>query len=456
MQDRKGKSSGATSGIVRRSPKRAADRRDGPQGHPPVAAGLDTPPSNTVSNSYGNGHQAKILLIGVDSLYLSYCGELGSDVAFALLEKKLLAQSRLPSEQAMAQWPVGSHLFEVSDKGQRVKGQGGFAFILEDNAFRICLSSSESRSLPMAYVKVSSEYLAHEGPEVAEQKLTEVIATFGEAERYPTVSRLDLFVDFQADIDFEAFPRKAWVTRAGSINRYSVRHEFSGWTVGAGGPISCRLYNKTLELLKSHKTYFLPLWQRSGMNPDQPVWRLEFQVMREVVQQLGVHSFESLKRNLGGIWAYATQTWLRLAIPQEDDSNRARWPTHPIWQRFENVRWRLDDVPLTRKFTAARVPSQDRLMRFYMSLLTSFMAVHKLKSYAEGAERLQAACAAFHATRCQDKLKLTFEEWVAQEVSIKGRRFNTLRNIPSLKEDSERSDKVDAHAVAYYKATKGE
>lgn len=431
------------------------------QGHaaqpqPLAGASLDTQPSNTVSNSYGNGDQAKILLIGVDSLYLSYCGELGSDVAFALMEKKLLAQSRLPSEQAQAQWPVNSHIFEVSDKGQRIKGQGGFAHILEDNAFRICLSSSESRALPMAYVKVSSEYLALNGPEAAEEELTAIIATLGEAEQFPSVSRVDLFIDFQADIDFEAFPRKAWVTRAGSINRYSVRHEFSGWTIGAGGPISCRLYNKSLELLKSHKTYFLALWQRFGMNSDQPVWRLEFQVMREVVQQLGIHSFESLMRNLGGIWAYATQTWLRLAIPQEDDSNRARWPTHPIWQRFEDVRWRLDDVPLSRKFAAARVPSQERLIRFYMSLLTSFMAVHKIRGYAEGAQRFQDACVAFHTARCRDKLDISFEDWVAQEVSVKGRRFNTLLNIPSLKEDSERPEEVDAHAVAYFKASRGE
>ena len=178
--------------------------------------------------------------------------------------------------------------------------------------------------------------------------------------------------------------------------------------------------------------------------------------MREVVQQLGVHSFESLVRNLGGIWAYATQTWLRLAVPQKDDSNRARWPTHPIWQRFENVRWRLDDVPLTRKFAAARVPSQERLIRFYMSLLTSFMAVHKLRGYAEGAQQFQEACVAFHTSRCMDKLGISFEDWVVQEVSIKGRRFNTLLNIPSLKEDSERSVEVDSNAAAYYKATKGE
>ena len=40
------------------------------------------------------------------------------------------------------------------------------------------------------------------------------------------------------------------------------------------------------------------------MNPELPVWRLEFQLRREVLVQLGIRSFASLIQNQGGIWGY--------------------------------------------------------------------------------------------------------------------------------------------------------
>lgn len=286
----------------------------------PAPAGGDAPSSNTASHSYIGDGEIKVLRIGVDSLYVSYYGEIDPVVEVDLEGKKLLAQSRKKEHQALAQWEVQGHIFEVSDRGQSVKGQGGFAYVLEDKAFRIAISSSRSRALPLAYVKISSEYLAHSGPEAAIDQLSAVIDTFGTAERYPIISRVDLYADFQAGIEMEGFPRHAWVCRSGSVNTYSVKGEFSGYTIGQGASISCRLYNKSLEIRSSRKAYFLPLWQRAGMDSKLPVWRLEFQIDRQVLHQLGVRSFDGFMRELGGIWGYATQTWLRLAVPQAEDS----------------------------------------------------------------------------------------------------------------------------------------
>ena len=194
----------------------------GAQAPTPAPAVGDAQSSNTASHSYTDGAGVRVLRIGVDSLYVSYYGELDPVVGVDLGGKKLQAQSRDATERALAPWEVQGHIFEVSDRGQGVKGQGGFAYVLQDNAFRIALSSSGSRSLPLAYVKISSEYLAHVGPEAAVEALSKIVATFGNAEEVPMVSRVDLYVDFQANIEMEGFPRHAWVTRAGSINTYSV------------------------------------------------------------------------------------------------------------------------------------------------------------------------------------------------------------------------------------------
>jgi len=421
----------------------------------PALGGLDAQSPNRASKSYMDDDRFRVLRIGVDSLYLSYYGDLGADVNAELGDKKLLAQSRNAKHQALAQWPVGAHIFEVLDRGQRVAGQGGFAFILEDNAFRICLSSSASRSLPLAYVKISSPFLAHVGPEAAVAELNQVIATFGQADEIPTVSRVDLYADFQTDADIESFGRKAWITRAAGWDAHARHDIYTGVSIGLGGPISARLYDKTEEIKKSKKTYFLDLWKRAGMDPDLPVWRLEFQAMREVLHQLGIRSFDGMIREQGGIWGYAMRTWLRLAIPQEGDSNRARWPTHPLWERLSDIRWQFTDEPLTRTFSPERAPEQAGLFRRYGSLLTSFLATQKL-GLEEGERAFQDRARAFLASRCKDVLGVEFEDWIAQEVAVKVKRYNTGVNISTEEKDSESSDEVDRDASDYYRASRGE
>ena len=433
----------------------------------PAAAGGDVNPSNTTSHSYGGDNRQgeegeregqepdriKILRIGVDSLYLSFQGEILPAIELALADRKLLAQSRQKANQALAQLPVLGHLFEV-----RAGRQGLFPYVLEDGSFRISLASGESRKLPFAYVKISSDLLAHKGPERACDELIAILGELaGDFEIYPTVSRVDLFADFQTVVDLGELHREAWVTRAGAVDSYSRQSQFSGWVIGAGGPISSRLYDKTLEIKqKKHKAYLLDLWMRAGMVSDLPVWRQEFQLRREVLDQLGIRSFSGLMQNLGGIWGYASQDWLRLAEPQTGDSNRGRWPTHPMWTQLSEIRWRLDDVPLVRRYSPARVPAQDKLFRLSMAVLTSFMAIHGITNYQEGMKAFQEQCEIFHRNRCDGVLNIALEDWVELQVRNKGRLYNSLRNVPSLREESDTPDEVDADAIEYTKQSRGE
>ena len=111
------------------------------------------------------------------------------------------------------------------------------------------------RKCRIAYVKVSAEYLAHKGSDAVVEELAPLIKELGDCDAWAQVSRADLFVDFLTDCDIGAFPTNAWVTRADGIDTFNRKGEFSGWLIGSGGPISFRLYNKTLEVLKSNKTF---------------------------------------------------------------------------------------------------------------------------------------------------------------------------------------------------------
>ena len=187
---------------------RAADGR----AHGEDAQG--TLPSNRVpSNS--NPDKFIPLLFGVDSLYLSFPGNLSVDWEEKLEHLKLLAQSDSENEQSQAQLKIGEHLFEVSDHGAK-----RFPYILADNCFFIKFSSSRAKSLPLATVQISSEYLHAVGEGAATANLCSIIGQFGDNVGVPMISRADVFLDFICSVDFDGLNQECWMTRANLLAKY--------------------------------------------------------------------------------------------------------------------------------------------------------------------------------------------------------------------------------------------
>lgn len=58
----------------------------------------------------------KLLRFGIDSLYLSYQGDLFAEVQERLTKLKQLAQHPEADQQARAQYSIAGHIFEVKDK----------------------------------------------------------------------------------------------------------------------------------------------------------------------------------------------------------------------------------------------------------------------------------------------------------------------------------------------------
>jgi hypothetical protein len=441
--------------VKKKEPSAAGLGRSGLQAPPPepVAIG-DAPPSNTASHGYkGNGDTGyRGLRIGVDSLYLSFYGNLLPAVDHDLAIAKYAAQSRDQTEQSQAQWSVGKHVFEVSDKGRQ-----GFAYILRDNGYQIALRSGNSGRLPVAYVQVSSELLAHKPLEAVVEELQKVIEELAEAVQTAVVSRIDIYADFQTDTDIGALSREAWITQATGIDTYARKGKFTGWVFGASSILSARLYDKTAEIeQKSGKTFFHELWRRAAWDGSSTVWRLEFQFRREVLSQFRIWGFDQIKDKLGGLWLAAITSWLRLVVPDPSDSNRARWLLHPLWTHLSEIRWRLDDGPLTRSYTSARVPSLDRLYRMFTALLTSFMTVRGIKVYGEGVVALMESCREWHESWCRDKLEIEFDEWLAQKLALKAKQFNTRANKRGVRQDATTSEEAEKNGAAYYRQSRGE
>ena len=419
--------------------------RTGEPGAEPGAPPSNTAPANC--NVYPDG-KFRLLRLAVDSLYLSFQGELKPEVLAALAKLKLKAQSDHIELQAQAQYVVGQHIFEVKDKGARM-----FPYVLVDNAFRLQLSKP-GKKLPMAYVQISAEYLAHKGPEAVLKELVELLADFGNLSDVGTVSRIDLAADFVSTLPMDSWHRSAWVTRAKEIHSYSKDQVFTGWTVGLGGMIGARLYNKVQEILDSGKDWVVKLWIKAGWEPVEPVWRLEFELKRDFLKQKGLRSLHDVLEHLNGLWSYATTEWLRLTIPNDDDETRSRWPIHPLWMALASVDWESAKSDRLERFSNDRTPNERRLASVLLGALVSYMAMHRLDDQNEAIDGLLGRMFETYSL-VADKKGLSFDELVAQRVAVKAREFNTRINEPGLAAVL-RNAALDEGPDAYRRASRGD
>ncbi len=225
----------------------------------------------------------------------------------------------------------------------------------------------------------------------------------------------------------ESWDRHAWVTRSRSINAYSVDNQFSGWSIGLGGVISARLYDKTLEIQKSGKTYLYDLWRKAGWDGVSQVWRLEFQLKRDVLVELSLVNLDTVLSQLNGLWSYATTEWLHLALPQGNDKTRSRWPVHPLWECLASVDWESSGGPLSERYSYERVPNIEKIYGRYLSVLASFMALAGIQDIRGGANDLFERTTK-HFVKISEKIGVEFEDFVLDKVAVKARQYNTIIN----------------------------
>lgn len=388
-----------------------------------VDAGKGAPPSNTAPSNHIKGEtEPQTLQTGVDSLYLSYSGELNSEVELTLESLKRMAQSEDPQDRAGAVYPLCDHRFEVKDKGK-----GRYPFVLQDGLFHLQIARAAATSLPMLYVQISSEALTRTGAKYTETALNNIASVLGRILRPATVSRADLCVDFVTNCDLSAFPRKAWINRAMKRSAYEDRGRFSGLTFGMGGALSARLYDKTLEILRSKKTYLYPIWEESGWDGESPVWRLEYQFGRQSLHEFGIRSVRDLLDRRADLWAYAMK-WLRLVIPSSTDKSKDRWPNHPLWDVLTDAPWGVErGEPLTRS-RKTRPPTDKFLFINGIGPITSYMALEGIADFDEGLERYRHAVHVYHREESRRTGK-TLATYAREKAAEKARAFNTyLKN----------------------------
>jgi len=377
---------------------------------------------------------------GIDSLYMSFWGVLKPGLLEELEEKKSFAKSDDLLEQALATKSIGEHSFEVMDRGK-----GKYSYVIVDNWFHIQISSSRKMILPTVYVQISSELLNCLGLDKSVSELRSIvnelmvsIDTDKEEEgweegvikreqvsRKEGISRADIFVDFVTDMDFESVKRKSWVTWAEQVHKYWTGAVFTGWTVGQGGVISARLYDKTVEIMKSHKGYFIPIWQEQGWQAGQRVLRLEFELKKEFLTQMSINKIEDLLDVINDIWRVCTHEWLRLAI-DDGTENRTRWANEPVWDKIQQVSFGAGAYTgVARDVSKSRVPSDKTMYLNGLGYLLSYQVAKGYENTSEAIPHFLKDADEYlkEYTKASDQYT-DAEDYKRTKINLKKKRFN--------------------------------
>jgi hypothetical protein len=317
----------------------------------------------------------RVLLGGPDTLYFSCDAAISDDMRAWLATEKETAQVKAITERTVhcPEW-LGAR---VCPPGAR----GGYAFLLETEDFSVKLLGERIQHRPGVYIELRS-YALHthpNGPQgaceaalawVREKLFTDQIEagtltpdtiSFASAK----LSRADIHVDWQggyaptlsgASDELRCFIRPGKTKWA----FHGQGHLPTGYSFGCGD-IQARLYNKTRETVeKANDAYAALLAARNGdsFDPDEDVWRLEFQLRREgakgfrlyappeeeddeaeIEAELAAEELQhigTLPRffaRMHELFFYLAQHWLRL-VEDNGSANRSRWPTHPTWVRL--------------------------------------------------------------------------------------------------------------------------
>jgi hypothetical protein len=296
--------------------------------------------SNGAAGSGGGsivvGEEGRVLAAGVDSLYMT------SDI-FWRDDNFFKTLSALKAEAAEKRCEMPSLLKgEGFEWAFRVMGYGGdgYEWFLTSAEYEVKIGNWMSpQSRPSIMIQIHSETLWLYGVVEAIDRILTLLSCAGAMVKETKASRIDMCVDI-------LLPASLWnpelgshrVTRARSFSNHDKSFECSGFSIGQGGAFSARLYDKPMEIRqKSKKTWMFDVWQLSEVPEDCRIIRVEFQLRRDAITQLGMNSIWSFTNHPRNAWAYCSHCWLK--FQDRPDLHHTQQTTMPFWKSVQDGFW---------------------------------------------------------------------------------------------------------------------
>ena len=345
------------------------------------------------------------LLAGMDTVYFSCDLPLSDAIREQLTKEKAAAQACAVQRQVHCpEWLEG----RTAPQGAK----GGYAFLIETEDFSVKLLGEHIQNRPSVFIEMRSHAL-HTHPKGAAGACEAALAWVRKhlysdqlvaakdtiSFTVAKISRADIHIDWQGGCapalsnlseELRCFIRPGRVKGA----LYFQGGAATGIQFGRSQVVA-RLYNKTLETKeKGNEAYAELLTARCGdaFNPEQDMWRLEFELKREGAKGFRLYappeeedpdeeveaemSAEELQHigtlprffaRMEELFLHLTRHWLRL-VEESEDANWSRWPMHPTWQQLREAFGSLAGVPplddeKRRLVRGARFRGRMRLLR---------------------------------------------------------------------------------------------
>ena len=289
-------------------------------------------------------------------------------------------------------------IIELGGESFLLKSYGssnGFPLVMENATYMVEFGEFNH---PSFRVKFRSQPLWEHGALALHQRFLNWADEVGLYALKPeSLSRVDFTFDYWLpEIDFD---EDSMVSRSNKDNKYRDNGKINGLVYGKSA-IVLRVYDKVLEIAEqSGKVWLFQLW--GGVSEN--VWRIEWQTRQEPLRRFGIRTFDDLFSLQGDLLRYLASEHDSLRCKAED-SNRSRWPIHPLWQDLIERIKGMECQGVHRVIDEQEVLNQ-RLMRIAISTygnLKRIGAIHAVRQdndftgFNDAAQELQRLLKSVH------------------------------------------------------------
>jgi len=316
----------------------------------------------------------KLLLRGLDTVECCYYLDTreGSQFPFeTLLASKESIQRSKTREPQVVQ--LGNREFLLQGNGSG----SGYPIVLK--CPEMIISCGEYNN-PAFYVKFISFALWHTGPFALHTEFLEWAQSLGlKPAKSETLSRVDWAFDFllpEVDFDDNNLLSKSAKSAVHKDGRTLQTVQFGK------GDVVLRLYDKVAEIQqKSGKSWFFELW-----GAKENVWRVEWQIRKDLLRRFCIRTFDDLETHQGDLLRYLSTEHDSLRV-RTDDSNRSRWPLHPLWVQLQHEIEQFTTTGLYRDMDD-RGQLQERLTRISISVYGYLKQAAAIRRLLSGQDRI--------------------------------------------------------------------
>lgn len=248
----------------------------------------------------------------------------------------------------------------------------GFPFVISNQDFTISFGEFNN---PSFFVKFRSLALWREGAMAMHRRFMQWAEGLGLVPiKLEGLSRVDFSFDYHLPvIDFD---EDSFVSLSTKDTQYRKDGKIQTFKLGESDVV-LRIYDKIAEIEEqSGKSWFFELW---GIAEN--VWRIEWQVRKDILRRFSIRTFTDLQDAQGDVLRYLATEHSSLRS-KTDDSNRSRWPLHPLWIDLQEQINKLENQGVYREIDQQAILNE-RLMRMAISMygyLKRIAAVHCIQT----------------------------------------------------------------------------